>query len=387
MRTLLRRIAELPEAPEAGPALREGLPSPADWDPHRELTGRVHRAMRERFGVDSLAAHPFSRLAAHLLADERAFGKAEQLCNDAETLLNALDPLLDSAATLIGPDSPLQEAQKLAADSQWLLDAGLAAHLDLLDPASPAQAALRQARAELDACAEALAKTRTATSHWLDKFTPDDTQSALALVQRLEPTAMRWLQPAWWRLRGEIKRRYDFSKHAVHPGYRKVLEALAAEHAAIAALTAADAACRQRYGVAEMQSFLRSLAELEQRMQSGNGPRALIAHLRNAVDPIASAHAEASMGDTLGKLTTRVHDNLALPASAPWAPSPNCCATCAKPWTTCPTCCRCCAPCTAPAPPTRPPCNRSTTRRRNWMRWCWMKPCDASNAGTRPWRA
>ncbi|WP_197325742.1 AAA domain-containing protein [Ralstonia solanacearum] len=316
VRTLLRRIAELPEAPEAGPALREGLPSPADWDPHRELTGRVHRAMRERFGVDSLAAHPFSRLAAHLLADERAFGKAEQLCNDAEALLSALDPLLDSAATLIGPDSPLQEAQKLAADSQWLLDAGLAAHLDLLDPASPAQGALRQARAELDTCAETLANTRTATSHWLDKFTPDDTQSALALVQRLEPTAMRWLQPAWWRLRGELKRRYDFSQHAVHPGYRKVLEALAAEHAAIAALTAADTACRQRYGVAEMQSFLRSLAELEQRMQSGNGPRALIAHLRNAVDPVASARAEASMGDALGKLTTRVRDNLALPASA-----------------------------------------------------------------------
>ncbi|WP_196303174.1 hypothetical protein, partial [Ralstonia solanacearum] len=71
--------------------------------------------------------------------------------------------------------------------SQWLLDAGLAAHLDLLDPASPAQAALRQARTELDARTEALANTRTATSHWLDKFTPDDTQSALALVQRLPP--------------------------------------------------------------------------------------------------------------------------------------------------------------------------------------------------------
>ncbi|WP_155520660.1 WGR domain-containing protein, partial [Ralstonia solanacearum] len=178
-------------------------------------------------------------------------------------------------------------------------------------------AALRQARAELDARAETLANTRTATSHWRDKFTPDDTQSALALVQRLEPTAMRWLQPAWWRLRGELKRRYDFSKHAVRPGYRKVLEALAAEHAAIAALTAADTACRQRYGVAEMQSFLRSLAELEQRMQSGNGPHALIAHLRNAVDPVASARAEASMGDALGKLATRVRDNLALPANVP----------------------------------------------------------------------
>ncbi len=313
VRTLLRRIAELPGAPEVGPALRERLPSLADWDPHRDLTQRVHRAMRERSGMDSLATHPFSQLSAHLLADERAFGRAEQLCNEAEALLDALDPLLDSTATLIGPDTALAQARLIASDSQWLLDTGLAAHPDLLDPSSPAQAVLRQARAELDACAEALAAAQMATSHWQDKFTAGDTESALALVQRLENATTRWLQPAWWRLRGELKRRYDFSRHAVHPGYRKVLEALAAEHAANKALAAADAACRQRYGVAAMQPFLRSLAELEQRVQSGKGPRELIAHLRNAVDPVAAAQAEAGMGDTLGKLASRVHGNLTLP--------------------------------------------------------------------------
>ncbi|MGN5476590.1 hypothetical protein ACTMU2_04860 [Cupriavidus basilensis] len=61
-------------------------------------------------------------------------------------MFNALDPLLDSTASLTGHETSLEQARALAADSQWLLDTGLAAHLDLLEPFSPAQAALREIR-------------------------------------------------------------------------------------------------------------------------------------------------------------------------------------------------------------------------------------------------
>jgi len=316
VRALLRRVVALPAVPEAGPAMRERLPALAAWDRQRDLAHRVHRAMRERFGLDSLAAHPFARLSAQLVADERAYGRAERLCQDAEALFDALDPLLDSTASLTGPDTSLEQACAIAVDSQWLLDTGLAAHLDLLDPASPAQAALRDVRADLDARTQALADARAVTSNWHDKLSPGDTESALALARRLEPSIARWLQPAWWRLRGELKRRYDFGKHAIHPGYGKVLEALAAEHAACAALAAADADSRRRYGVSEMQAFLRALNELEQRLQSGAGPRELVAHLRQAVDPVAAARAEAGAREALEKLAQRVRDGLALAGDA-----------------------------------------------------------------------
>ncbi|KJK24749.1 DNA helicase [Burkholderiaceae bacterium 16] len=316
VRALLRRVAGLPAAPETGPAMRERLPALASWDRQRELTQRVHRAMRERFGMDALAAHPFARLSRELLADERAFGRAEQLCSDTEALFDALDPLLDSTASLIGHDTALEQARAIAADCQWLLDTGLAAHLDLLDPASPAQGALRQVRAELETRAQALTAAQAATSNWRDKLSPGDTESALALVRRLEPSLARWLQPAWWRLRGELKHRYDFGKHAVHPGFGKVLQALAAEHAASAALAASDADSRQRFGVSAMQDFLRALAELEQRLQAASGPRELVAHLRQAVDPAATARAQAGAREALDKLTLRVRDGLTLAPDA-----------------------------------------------------------------------
>ncbi len=93
-----------------------------------------------------------------------------------------------------------------------------------------------------------------------------------------------------------------------------MLEALSAEHAASAALAAADAESRRRYGVSEMQAFLRALGELEQRLQAGAGPRELVTHLRQAVDPVAAARAEAGAREALEKLAQRVRDGLVLAA-------------------------------------------------------------------------
>ncbi|PHP86152.1 DNA helicase [Burkholderia sp. AU18528] len=312
VRALLRRLVALPAVPDVGFALRERLPALAVWDRHGELTQRVHRAMRERFGANSLASQPFARLSAALLADERAFGRAEQLCRDADALFDALDPVLESTVASIGHGTALSRACAIAADCQWLIDTGLAAHLDVLDPASSAQTALQEVRDALSAHADALTAAQATTVHWRDKLSPGDTASALALARRFEASALRWLQPAWWRLRAELRRRYDFAQHAVHPGYVKVLEQLAAEQAAAAALDAADVECRKRYGVSEMGAFLRALAELEARLASDGDLRGRIAHLRQAVDPLAAARIDAGAREALDKLERRIRDNLVM---------------------------------------------------------------------------
>lgn len=316
VRALLRRVAELPKAPASGNAERERLPHLANWDRQRELTERLHRFMQERFGQASLAAHPFARLSAGLLADDGAYARAERLCTSTESLFGALDKLLEDDTALIGHETTLADACAIAVDAQWLLATGLAAHLALLEADSPTQAALQQARSDLDSRAQVLARAQGANTHWRDKLTAGDTDNALALARKLEPSILRWLQPGWWRLRGELNRRYDFGKHAIHPGYRKVLEALAGEQAAEAALTAWDSDNRSRYGVTDMQAFLRAFAELEQRLQSGGGPIALVRHLRDAADPVASARAEAGAHDALDKLAAILRDDLELDAGA-----------------------------------------------------------------------
>ena len=316
VRALLRRLAELGVTPETGPAMRERLPTLATWDTHRELTQRVHRVMKDRFGLDSLAAHPFARISPRLLDGQHAFGRVEQLCHDVEVLFELLDPVFESTASLIDQDSTLEHARSITTDSQWLLDRGLAAHLNLLDANSPAQGELSRVRASLEECAQALSAAQAATANWRDKLGSDDTESALVMARRLEHSAARWLKPVWWRLRGQLKRRYDFGKHAIHPGYGKVLEALATEHAASAAMSAADADCRRRYGVSDMSAFLNALGELKVRLESDSGLRALVAHLRHAVDPVETSLAEARSCGMLDKLAARVCDGTTLTTGA-----------------------------------------------------------------------
>ncbi|MGN6482630.1 AAA domain-containing protein, partial [Luteibacter sp.] len=312
VRSLLRRVASRPPPPAAGAARGEGVPAGATWDRYHELAQRVHRAMWERFGCEGMAGHALARLAAPLVADARAFGRAEQLCGDAEALLAQLDPLLESTATLIDADMSLPVALAIAIESQWLLDTGLVAHLALLDPTSTAHAALRQIQAHAATCQDELERARADTVHWRDKLSPGDTESAFSMVQALEGSVARWFQPSWWRLRGELKRRYDFGKHAVRPGFAKILSQLGREHAAVAALEAAEAEGRKLYGVTDLAAFLSALHTLQQRAGSADaGHHALLAHLRRAIDPVAAARAEADGRAPLEKLADRVQDNLA----------------------------------------------------------------------------
>jgi predicted DNA-binding WGR domain protein len=312
VRSLLRRIVELPPVPEAGHALRERLPSMAAWGKQSDLAHRVHREMQERFGMASLAAHPFAKLAAGLVLDEHAYSRAEKFCQSAETLFAALDAAFENKSTLITLERSLRDAVRTAADSKWLIDKGLAGHLDLLDASGAARVELSRRGQQLQASEISLARAAEATAHWRDKLTRADTESALEQVNKLEPSLLRWLQPAWWRLRGELNRRYDLAKHAVHPSYRKILEQLAAEHSALAAVKEADEESCGYYGVGSMRSFLQDVALLEQRLGSADGIGELVSHLRRAPDALAAARLEASFLIMLDQLAQLTSETLAL---------------------------------------------------------------------------
>ncbi|HTD27893.1 MAG TPA: DUF4011 domain-containing protein, partial [Xanthomonadaceae bacterium] len=74
VRNLIRRLIALPR-PDAsvGAAERERLPDYAVWERNRDLTTQLVEALRERFGLESLARHPFSRLSAQALASDQVY--------------------------------------------------------------------------------------------------------------------------------------------------------------------------------------------------------------------------------------------------------------------------------------------------------------------------
>jgi predicted DNA-binding WGR domain protein len=321
-RALLRRMAATAnlesanQASQIGHAVREQLPALAQWDRQRDLVQRLHAFVRERFGLGSLAAHPFAALSAALVADPHAFNRASALCSQAEASFDTLAALLEAPGSLIDGAATLLGACDSAQECAALLASGVAGHLALLDRTSLEAGALEQARAGFEAGGRALAEAQAANANWRDKFSDGDTAAALELARRLADSPLRWLQPQWWRLRGELLRRYDFASHAVHPGYSRVLEQLAQEQAAAAALAAQEVALRQRYGVDDMQAFLAALADLAARLRQGAGPAALVARLRASADPLRAAQAAAAASTALLALREGLQTNLDLPPEA-----------------------------------------------------------------------
>ncbi|WGM37497.1 AAA domain-containing protein [Caulobacter sp. NIBR1757] len=314
VRALLHRAMELPP-PDGGlnAVERERLPTHGDWRRHRGLISRLYQQLAERTGSASLAAHPFARLSGALLANDQAFGAISRLLDALEALLDELDPVLEDSARLISADTGLEEAAALAEASAAFVQSGLAGHLALLDPTSTAAADLRQARAGLQGVVDRQSETGKAVVHWREPLSPDDTQSALAIARRLEPSFLKVFNPGWWKLKGEIGRRYDFSQHAVQTPVVKVLEGLAADQAAVAALSAERAGLAARYGVRDLDALLAATDDITARLPGSPLLRRLKDRLAAAPDPAAAARAEAAAGPALANLKARAA-TLDLPA-------------------------------------------------------------------------
>ncbi|UUZ49844.1 hypothetical protein LP420_06765 [Massilia sp. B-10] len=95
-----------------------------------------------------------------------------------------------------------------------------------------------------------------------------------------------------------------------------MLENLAAEHAAGAALDQAAAALGRQYDVPDARAFLDALAQLAQQLRTGHGPRALIATLRAHPDAQAAARAAASTGQPLAALRALLEPELTIASDA-----------------------------------------------------------------------
>ncbi|MET3443540.1 very-short-patch-repair endonuclease [Variovorax paradoxus] len=322
VRTLMARLIALkPHDPALTPLQAEALPTFAAWRRHADLIARLHLAVTESLGVPYLAQHAFAQLAPTLLRQERPLARlvelgdraAEQIGPHRDALIEAWPPLAD-ARVLWG------DALAVVADARRVAALAARGHLSLLDTAHPTSLAFGEAMTQRRALQQVLKEALERTIHWRDKFSPGDTEAGLAQAKAQQGSLLRWLQPSWWRLSGELKRRYDFAKHAVRPQPSQVLEQLLAEHTARAAVGKQAAQIEATYGCTDPDDFVQQLDALRRGDDTGNGVRAAFgAHLR--AEPGASRNVErlAALGQRTDALDALWHDLLADPAAQPLA--------------------------------------------------------------------
>ncbi|WP_247711539.1 AAA domain-containing protein [Qipengyuania aurantiaca] len=292
LRDLVRRAAALPTPPQGiGAAERETLPSLGDWDAARPMAERVFRALSEIVGASDLASHPFARLAPALVRDDRPYAVLEAAIGAAESQLQRLDPLVEDAQFPISSATPLGEARAALTLAERMVSTGLAETPGLLDPLSPASQALQgdMARiATLEAREKAAAEE---ASGWHDPFSPADTAAGLELARAKEGSLFAFFSGPWRELKKTVQARYDFASHAVKPKIAAVLELLAAQHAAGAAVDEARSEVQARLGTSDLPGLLALRQELTDSTQ--DGAPAKVAALSKSGD---GAHVLARLG-------------------------------------------------------------------------------------------
>ena len=196
----------------------------------------------------------------------------------------------------------LKAAVEYAVQSRFLADHDL---FELIDPDSTLSARYREGMRQLEQADTAVARAQEATVYWREKLSSEDTRSALQLASQLDGNLTSVLKPSWWRLRRALNKSYDFSKHAVKPTWRHVLQQLDNEHEKLAAQYDAAQAMRNEFLIEwDLNGFHANLMQLRASRQQQPGPiRTLSAFLLSEKHGSRKARNLAELAEPLKRLS------------------------------------------------------------------------------------
>jgi DNA polymerase III delta prime subunit len=321
LRELVARLIALKaHDPALTPLQAEALPTFSAWRQHAELVSRLHLAVTESLGAPSLAQHVFAQLAPSLLKQEKPLARLVELSERAAELSGTCRDALVDAWPPLSDDTVLwRDALAVVADARRVAALAARGQLALLDGAHPNSVALGNALAQRRSLQQALDDTLQRTAHWRDRLSPADTEAGLAQARTQQGSLLRWLQPSWWRLSGELKRRYDFAAHAVRPQPSQLLEDLLAEHTARAALHRQAAQIEADYGCTDAEAFAQQLQAMRNVDDSTGLRSAFQEHLRTDATGVAGKTVEklAAAGTRTDTLDALWRDLLDDPGTQP----------------------------------------------------------------------
>ena len=264
IRRLFERLIELrPHDPALDARTAETLPDYAAWLQWGEVVRRLAATLVELGHVPVFAQHPFRWLAEATIRADRPLEMLDRSIERAEGLLDELETALIASGLPAEHWDTLGEVNALVGFARHA--AGLAARgqLPLLDPQGGLAREFEEKARQVRERGRMLTGAREKNQGWREPLAAGDLEAALSQVQSIESSLLRWINPAWYRLKKTLDRAYDFSRHAIRPTYSQVLESLAAERQAEGAVQAAREELRARFGVDDAEVFADELTGLQ----------------------------------------------------------------------------------------------------------------------------
>jgi predicted DNA-binding WGR domain protein len=291
LRGVLRRVVALRDRlPELAPIEKERIPFYAQWREHKARIERLLAALAEMQGDPILAKHPLKNLTTRLIGQERPLETVTVHLQNAERLLDALEEEFRAAGLEAGEYDTVEKALRVVAHAEKLHFLAVRKLLSLLQHGSDSSARFAALVNEHHQRLDLAEAARSATRTWKHKLAPAETAAALEQAKAFQGRVFSFLKPAWWRLRGTLRRCYDFRSHQLQPTWVQVLEALSREYEAQQALNELQARAQREFRfegaveefIRQVQEIRQAITELPAELQSLHG-RLLAAEDRDAV--------------------------------------------------------------------------------------------------------
>jgi predicted DNA-binding WGR domain protein len=311
LRHMVRQAAALPTPEiELSNAERERLPDYSAWDAARPILDRSAQAFKTVTGMSVVADHPFARLNAAAVTDERPIERLSNMLAKGEHGLDQIEPWLNEQAGFADGATELGALKQATDIAKSLLDTGLAKTLSLLDPASSDSLALVGDLQKLKAARETMDIALRHIANWRDVLSAEDTFNALAQARRYEGSFFNFLSGTWRKLKSTVATRYDFSKHPIKPTITNVLERLHAAHEATAAHGQLKARLAETLKTPDLDLFLALRDHLGGNEVNQAVIQKLLQELCAAADPVTAAAQTACLSSTITSLCEVIDANI-----------------------------------------------------------------------------
>ena len=312
VRSLLHRLIELRGRARELPAETEDLlPGYPLWLQHGEIINRLQTALAELGDNLCFAEHPLRWLGKGILQADRPLETLSRRLDEAEDLLDSIEGALELSglpADLWNTFEEIQAILEFASRAEPLAERNLFGVLNH----GPAEQEFDALAKELDSKADVLKRAQEKTTAWRDPLSPDDAENALAQAKVFENSILRFLQPAFWRLRKTLNARYDFSKHAVAPAWTKILGDLRAFQHARADLESIRAQAVAQWRTDDVDLFRKLVNDLRNDQRASHpSARSLLALLSKSDQAVSLIKTLAEIHQRFTALDATLCDTLA----------------------------------------------------------------------------
>lgn len=231
VRKLIERLILLkPHIRELAPIEEELLPFYKEWNETGQAIAELSEKLVEAGTEPFFSAHPFSKVRDNIFLNENPLKRLSGLVGNAQTYFEEIEKVFLRFNIPSDKFEKFVELRALIENAILLFPVAEHDQIKIIDPANFEAQQFETEINSLKLLQEQYKNTQEENGNWVNKPGQQETINAIEIASKYEHSFWRHFSSKWRRLKKSLHTAYNFSAHAIFPGYLNILTNLNAEY-------------------------------------------------------------------------------------------------------------------------------------------------------------